>query len=146
MCACVEEEKKVWKFSDIVALLDKIEGKRLALEKWSQRYEALKREVRDLTEIIGVYERALAESEGESVRVGHVEWLRRDLEREVDKLKVILRGKEKALKDWERRVQRIRADLEELEKTREKVMKGRIFIGGEEVKCDGKNEERDNQG
>ena len=146
MCACVGEEKKEWKFSDIVALLDKIEGKRLALEKWSQRYEALKREVRDLTEIIGVYERALAESEGESVRVGHVEWLRRDLEREVDKLKVILRGKEKALKDWERRVQRIRVDLEELEKTKEKVMKGRVFIGGEEVKCDGEDKERDNQG
>jgi len=139
-------EKREWSVEDVKNLMDKIEGKTLALEKWSQRYEALKREVRDLTEIIGVYERALSENGGESVRVGHVEWLRRDLEREVDKLKVILRGKEKALKDWERRVQRIRADLEELERTKERVFKGRLFIGGEEVKCDGENEERDNQG
>ncbi|RLI18216.1 hypothetical protein DRO54_10440 [Candidatus Bathyarchaeota archaeon] len=93
----------------------------------------MRREVEDLQTIHDVYVMALKADKGEAVRIGCEVWRRSDAERELDKIKVILRGKEKALKDWERRVERLRREVEEGERFLERLCEGKMVIDGKVV-------------
>ena len=134
-----ESEGKELSVEEIRRRIKELDGKRLALEKWTQRYNGLKREVEDLQTIHDVYVGALLAQSGDAVNVGVQVWSRRDLEREVDKISVILRGKEKALKDWERRVERLRKEVEEGERFMKMLYNARMVIDGKVVSEDGEN-------
>ena len=124
---------------DVKRRLQELAGKRLALEKWSQRYEELKKEVRDLETIQEIYAGALLAQQGEAVKIGVTVWNRKDLERELEKVRVILRGKMKALNEWKVRVERLRKEVEQGEAFLERLYNARIKICGEVVEINGEN-------
>ena len=136
MCVSEGEREKgeVWTTRDFFDLLKKIDGKELALERWRNRVSELEREVKDLQTIHNIYAGALMAQQGKSVKVGVTVWVREDLERELEKVRVILRGKEKALGEWKRRVERMEKELNQLKKKWERLGKGRVIIEGKEMK------------
>ncbi|MCD6137227.1 MAG: hypothetical protein J7J91_01370, partial [Deltaproteobacteria bacterium] len=117
-----------------------LSGKKLALEKWSQRFEELKKEVKDLEILREIYSDALLAQQGEAVKIGVTVWNRKDVERELEKVRVILRGKMKALNDWKARVERLRKEVEQGEAFLERLYNARLKICGEVVEVNGKDE------
>jgi len=107
--------------------------------KIKERYEELKKEVRDLETIQEIYAGALLAQQGEAVKIGVTVWNRKDLERELEKVRVILRGKMKALNDWKVRVERLRREVEQGEAFLERLYNARIKICGEVVEINGEN-------
>jgi len=73
------------------------------------------------------------------VKIGVTVWNRKDLERELEKVRVILRGKMKALNDWKVRVERLRREVEQGEAFLERLYNARIKICGEVVEINGEN-------
>jgi len=146
MGVCEGERGKVEELcvEDVKRRLQELAGKKLALEKWSQRYEELKKEVRDLETLQEIYAGALLAQQGSAVKVGVTVWNRKDLERELEKVRVILRGKMKALNDWKVRVERLRREVEQGEAFLERLREGKMVIEGKVVEINGEDEARGN--
>lgn len=142
MCVSEGERGKVEELcvEEVMRRLQELSGKKLALEKWSQRFEELKKEVKDLEILREIYSDALLAQQGEAVKIGVTVWNRKDVERELEKVRVILRGKMKALNDWKARVERLRKEVEQGEAFLERLYNARLKICGEVVEVNGKNE------
>ena len=121
---CLEEVKR---------RLQQLAGKKLALEKWSQRLNELEKEVDALRFDVERRKSILRKQEGRVVTDGVFYYGRAEMERELNKLEVILRGKEKALADWRRKVERMRKEVEQGEKFVERLREGKMKICGEVV-------------
>ena len=121
---CVEEVKR---------RIQQLAGKKLALEKWSQRLNELGKEVDALRFDVERRKSILRKQEGRVVTDGVYYYERAEMERELNKLEVILRGKEKALADWRRKVERMRKEVEVGEKFVERLREGKLKICGEVV-------------
>jgi len=121
---CVEEVKR---------RLQQLAGKRLALEKWSQRLAELEKEVDALRFDVERRRSILRKQQGRVVTDGVYYYGRAEMKRELNKLEVILRGKEKALADWRRKVERMRKEVEQGEKFVERLRGEKMKICGEVV-------------